>query len=126
VTRQPRPDGLPSKTHEVRTGCEKVYVIVSTMNGRPFEVFVRGAENAAGGCQCSQNEALGRLVSLALREGISVEDVVKQIVGIHCAKASLGGTSCPDAVAKVLRRYVNAEADAKGTTEENAGGQPQA
>ena len=107
MTCQPRPDVLPSQTHEVRTGCEKVNVIVSLLDGKPFKVFLHGAENAEGGCQFSQNEAVGRLVSLALRSGISVEEIVKQLAGIHCAKASITGRSCPDVVAQVLKKYVD-------------------
>ena len=58
----------------------------------------------------SQSEAIGRLLSLALRSGIKPESIVKQLRGIRCPSPlwQPGGMvlSCSDAVAKALERYV--------------------
>ena len=48
------------------------------------------------------------MVSLALRAGIAVDDIVEQLQGITCCPFWDGGTlvrSGPDAVASVLRQY---------------------
>ena len=59
-----------------------------------------------GGCASSQIESTGRLISLALRAGVELDAVIKQISGIRCPNPhwSNGGQvlSCPDAIAKVL------------------------
>ena len=62
----------------------------------------------AGGCDSAQLEAISRLVSLALRSGISARDVVTQLRGITCCPAWDNGTlvrSGPDAVALALERH---------------------
>ena len=62
----------------------------------------------AGGCAASQLEAVGRLVSLALRGGIDVKVIVEQLKGIRCPSPSWDKGkkifSCADAIARVLEK----------------------
>ena len=62
-----------------------------------------------GGCASSQTEAVSRLISLALRSGISKEQIIKQIKGVRCPNQAWekGGKiySCSDAIAKALERH---------------------
>ncbi|NQT28285.1 MAG: TSCPD domain-containing protein, partial [Candidatus Omnitrophica bacterium] len=62
----------------------------------------------AGGCAASQLEAVGRLVSLALRGGIDVKVIVEQLKGIRCPSPSWDKGkkifSCADAIAWVLEK----------------------
>ena len=57
----------------------------------------------AGGCAASQSEAIGRLVSLALRSGVKPDMIVKQLKGISCHLPAWAGNgakimSCADVV----------------------------
>ncbi|NMA06271.1 MAG: TSCPD domain-containing protein, partial [Ruminococcaceae bacterium] len=56
----------------------------------------------------SQSESTARLVSIALRSGISVDEIYAQLKGIRCPSTvrvqGLNCTSCPDAIAKVIRK----------------------
>ena len=65
-----------------RTSCvDKMYVTVNkTPDGHIFEIFT----NASGGCQ-SNIATITRLASLALRCGISVEDIIKQMSTVKCS-----------------------------------------
>ncbi len=59
----------------------------------------------------AKTEAIGRLISLALRSGVEVEEIIDQIKGIRGEHAVFqeGGLvhSIPDAIAKVLeKRYM--------------------
>jgi len=58
----------------------------------------------------SQSEAIGRLISLALRSGIESEAITRQLQGIRCpAPAWQQGNiilSCADAVGKAMQRYI--------------------
>jgi ribonucleoside-diphosphate reductase alpha chain len=73
-------------------------------DGKPFEVFTRVGK--AGGCASSQSEAMGRMVSLALRSGVHPSHIVKQLRGISChLPRGMGNNkvlSCADGVAQVL------------------------
>ena len=73
------------------------------------EVF--GSAGKAGGCAASQIEAVGRLISLALRSGIDIDSILKQISGIRCPNPVLGiggqVFSCSDAIAKALQAYMD-------------------
>jgi ribonucleoside-diphosphate reductase alpha chain len=57
-------------------------------------------------------EAIGRLISLALRSGIPTEEVVNQLKGIGGAEPIFTNgqliQSIPDAIAKVLETHIGA------------------
>ncbi len=63
----------------------------------------------SGGCAASQSEAVSRMVSLALRSGVSIDSIIKQVKGIRCPSPAWveGGSilSCPDAIGRALERY---------------------
>lgn len=105
-----RPAVLVGKTVEMTTGCGKMYVTINQdEEGNVFEVFT--SIGKAGGCAQSQSEAIGRLISLALRTGIRPEFIVRQLKGISChMKFGFGARtvlSCADAVGKALEDAIN-------------------
>ncbi|MEM4216929.1 MAG: vitamin B12-dependent ribonucleotide reductase [Candidatus Methanomethylicaceae archaeon] len=109
ITPRPRPDITEGTTSRVNTGCGKLYVTVNKDNYGVCEVFAHIGK--AGGCAYAQTEALGRLVSLALRAGIAVEVIAKQLIGIRCPSPAWNNgasiLSCADAVGKILALYTS-------------------
>jgi ribonucleoside-diphosphate reductase alpha chain len=108
--REPRPRGDVTfgMTRKLRTGCGNLYVTINEdEEGRLFEIFNQMGK--AGGCGASQSEAIGRLVSLALRSGIKPSSVTRQLRGISCHLPvwHQGGKilSCSDAIAKAIESY---------------------
>lgn len=97
-----RPKSLAGTTYRMITGCGALYVTVNEM-----EVFV--SIGKAGGCATAQAEAIGRLISLSLRSGVTKEKVIKQLMGISChSPAGLNEDkmlSCADAIAKALKEH---------------------
>ncbi len=99
-------------TIKMETGCGDLYVTINKdSEGNPFEVFAQLGKS--GGCAASQTEAIGRLVSVALRSGISQELIVRQLKGITCDRPRGFGKnkmlSCADAVAKAIELYQTKE-----------------
>lgn len=107
-----RPEELTGFTRSLRTGYGELYLTVNEYEGRPFEVFA--TIGRSGRSITAKAEAIGRLVSLALRSGIHVRDIVKQLKGIggeHPVFQKKGMVlSIPDAVGIVLeQKYLKGE-----------------
>lgn len=102
---RPRPAITRGFTEKMRIGCGTLYVTTNYDENGICEVFT--STGKAGGCP-SQSEATARLVSIALRSGISVSEVYDQLKGIRCPSTirqqGMSCTSCPDAIAKVLMK----------------------
>jgi ribonucleoside-diphosphate reductase alpha chain len=100
----PRPEMLTGRTVRMMTGCGNLYVTTNEGAAGPFELFAHIGKT--GGCAASQTEAIGRLVSLALRSGVDPAAVAKQLRGVRCPfPASNRGhrvLSCADAIGQVL------------------------
>lgn len=116
-----RPEITTGTTTKALTGCGNLYVTVNTdETGKPFEIFNQMGK--AGGCAASQLEAIGRLVSLALRCGIEKKIVVEQLRGIRCPSPSWDKGqrifSCADAISRVLEKRLVDESVSSGVTAE--------
>lgn len=92
-------------TEQVKIGCGKLYVTINSDEEGISEVFTNTGKH--GGCP-SQSEAVGRLASLALRCGVEIDEIIKQLKGIRCPSTlrqkGLNVLSCPDAIAKSLMK----------------------
>jgi ribonucleoside-diphosphate reductase alpha chain len=105
-----RPETLEGFTSRMKTGMGQLYVTVTEYQGQPFEVFATIGKS--GRSTTAKTEAIGRLVSLALRSGVKVEKIVEQLKGIGGEHPVFqeGGLvlSIPDAISRVLeKRYLN-------------------
>ncbi|MFQ6070014.1 MAG: adenosylcobalamin-dependent ribonucleoside-diphosphate reductase [Candidatus Aminicenantales bacterium] len=103
-----RPDSLASVTDKIKTGFGNLYVTISYYNNRPFEVFT--SIGKSGYSTMADAEAIGRLISLALRSGVEPKEVIRQLKGIGGSEPIFteGGLvqSIPDAIAKILERHL--------------------
>ena len=74
---RPRPRSLPSTTTKLQTEMGSLFVTVSTdEDGEPFEVF--GFLGKGGSFQHGVTELACRLISLHLRRGTPVEEIIDQ------------------------------------------------
>ncbi len=116
VTPRERPEITMGLTERVKIGCGNLYVTVNSDDNGICEVFTSLGRN--GGCP-SQSEATARLISMALRAGIDVQEIIDQLKGIRCMSTirrasvdkNLKVLSCPDAIGKAIEKYYLAAKD---------------
>jgi ribonucleoside-diphosphate reductase alpha chain len=109
---RPRQTVTTGTTEKVLTGCGNLYTTVNADSLGICEVFT--STGRAGGCP-SQSEATSRLVSLALRSGISVGALTEQLRGIRCLSTvskkkgnkEIECLSCPDAIGRAIEKYLD-------------------
>jgi ribonucleoside-diphosphate reductase alpha chain len=103
-----RPDRLRGTTIRKETPLGTMFVnITEDDKNQPFEVFINLGK--AGGAAMADAEAMGRMISLALRSGIPLREVHKQLRGISSDRAvGLGPNkvlSVPDAIGIALEEW---------------------
>jgi ribonucleoside-diphosphate reductase alpha chain len=117
-----RPKTLSGHTTSIRTALGNLFVTVNTANGTPFELFAQIGK--AGSDVVAFTEAIARLISLALRCGVSVEEIVTQLEGIGGARSVGFGPnrimSVPDAIGQGLRNLAQADSGSANTANGSA------
>ncbi|HEX5430055.1 MAG TPA: adenosylcobalamin-dependent ribonucleoside-diphosphate reductase [Patescibacteria group bacterium] len=108
ISPRKRPDVMQGSTYKITTAYGNLYVTINEDQFGAFEVFSQLGK--AGGFFGAQTEAICRMISLALRSGISIGNVIEQLKGIrgpdpvfHNGERIL---SLPDAIANVLENHL--------------------
>ncbi|HEX7918854.1 MAG TPA: response regulator SirA, partial [Gemmatimonadales bacterium] len=104
-----RPEALNARVRRVETPLGNMYVtITEDEKGQPFEIFM--SLGKAGGALMAMVEAIGRLVSLALRSGIPMPEIHRQLRGISSDKViGLGPNkvmSVPDGIGIAMEKWM--------------------
>jgi ribonucleoside-diphosphate reductase alpha chain len=103
-----RPDMLRATSLRKETPLGTMFVhITEDDRGQPFEVFINLGK--AGGAAMADAEAMGRLISVALRSGIPLQEIHRQLRGVASDRAiGLGPNkvlSVPDAIGIALEEW---------------------
>ena len=112
ITRpRPRPDVIQGRTQKILTGYGPLYVTVNEDDKGLFELFAQIGRG--GGYTASFTEGIARLVSLCLRSGVPVDEIIDQLEGIRSPRLALDHGerifSIPDAIAKAIKRHIGAQ-----------------
>jgi ribonucleoside-diphosphate reductase alpha chain len=114
-----RPEFVSGVTRRMKTGCGDLFVTINKDDHGPVEVF--GRLGKAGGCAASQGEALCRVISLALKNNVPSDEIVRELKGISCNRPGWQAgeriNSCADAVARTLESSVSPENSPEGAEE---------
>lgn len=107
---QPRPRQTTTKgiTTQVKTDQGSLYVTINEDDDGIAEVFLHIGKS--GGYSSGYCEAIGRLISVAVRAGLKLDVIIDQLKGIRTSTPTLNKGmfvySVPDAVAKILENYL--------------------
>ncbi|HXV86152.1 MAG TPA: adenosylcobalamin-dependent ribonucleoside-diphosphate reductase, partial [Gemmatimonadales bacterium] len=104
-----RPELLRGTTRRLETPLGTLYVTITEDDkAQPFEVFM--SLGKAGAALMADVEAIGRLISLALRAGIPIQEIHRQLRGISSDRVTgLGPNkvlSVPDAIGIAIERWL--------------------
>jgi ribonucleoside-diphosphate reductase alpha chain len=103
---------ITGRTQKVMTGYGALYITVNEDEQGLFEIFAQSGRG--GGYTASFTEALARLVSLCLRSGIPVDEIIDQLEGIRSPRIAYDHgehvLSIPDGIAKAIKRHIGAHA----------------
>ena len=121
TTTKARPRSLPSTTTKLSTEMGSLFVTVSVdEDGEPFEVF--GHLGKGGSFQHGVTELACRLISLHLRRGTPLEEIIGQMQGIQEMQPFWNqlsdGRSIPvhglgDGIAHILKDHLKAKQERK-------------
>ena len=105
---KPRPKVVSGKTYKMPSGLGTLYITINEDEEGLLEVFIQVGKS--GGHANALTEAIGRLISLALRSGVSPNEIIKQLKGIRSANPVWEDGevyfSVPDTIAKVLEKHL--------------------
>jgi ribonucleoside-diphosphate reductase alpha chain len=109
-----RPRIIQGYTEECPTGCGQMYVTLNSDKDGLREILVTSGKS--GACISSWIESVARLVSIALRAGVSHEVIIKHLSGNRCQQFAFDGEnkavlSCSDAIAKAMKRWSDTHED---------------
>ena len=105
-------DDLVGYKRKLNTGCGSIHfeVYSDELTGEPQETFIN--IGSSGGCERNY-QFISRLMSLALRAGVSIESIIDQAMSIRPCNAYVNrtklkkdtskGTSCPSAIGYALK-----------------------
>ena len=105
---RPRPDVITGRTQKILTGYGALYVTINEDDKGLFEVFAQIGRG--GGYTASFTEGIARLVSLCLRSGVPVDEIIDQLEGIRSPRIAVDHGervySIPDAIARAMKRHI--------------------
>ncbi len=109
ITPRPRPQVVKGKTYRMKTEMGNIYVTINEDDKGMVEVFANLGKSGSSGMAFT--EAIGRLISLALRSGVKptvVMDELSLIRGLRPVVQEDGKVvfSVPDAIAKAMEEYL--------------------
>ncbi len=108
-----RPITLNGFTDKVKTARGTLYVTVNAINNEPIEVFANIGKS--GGDMSALSEAIGRLISIALQNGVDVKNIINTLISITGAQPIWSNgkliKSVPDAIAQILRDHFQSKED---------------
>lgn len=109
-----RPQFVSGVTTKSDSPFGSIYVTTNFDNyGNPFEIFVSAGKS--GSISKSITEALSRVISLALRAGVDIDDIIKTMNNISGSEGWVYDTlegkelivrSIPDAISKMLKDLI--------------------
>jgi ribonucleoside-diphosphate reductase alpha chain len=102
-----RPVTLTGFTDKVKTARGTLYVTVNSAEDKPIEVFANIGKS--GGDISALSEAIGRLISIALQNGVDVKNIINTLISITGAQPIWSNgrliKSVPDAIAQILKDH---------------------
>lgn len=117
-------DELLGRSQALYTGCGKLYCELKydEFDGSPWETWL--TKGSGGGCERNL-QFISRLMSLCLRGGIDISNIISQAMDIdpcpaYIKRGESKGSSCPTAIGYAMKDLYDSIQERYGNTEEDA------
>ena len=106
---------LDAQTHHVPCGCGNIYVIINS-NGDFHSVTIKGAMAKEAPCGEAWFNAMGAILTFALRRAIKEDEdalyrgIIKQLKNQNCNMTTAARKSCVHQIATVIEKYFKGRA----------------
>jgi len=106
---------LGGNTWKIKTGCGSLYVTINSNSKGPAEIFLNMGDS--GGCAMAWSQALGKTLSLFMRNGGDATSLINKLRNIRCPQPVFTEDgkvfSCPSAVAIALEKELGNNGNSK-------------
>ena len=100
------PRVMRSKVTCEPTGHGNAYIAVSFLEGSDYPVKVACHMGKTSPCDRAYSEAVSIIVSILLQRKADPAQILAHLIGIECCPIAGGSHSVPDAIGRVLRKYL--------------------
>jgi ribonucleoside-diphosphate reductase alpha chain len=106
-----RPKRAKGVTPSKELGCGTLYITINHGEEDMTPIEVMASLGKQGTCTACQNEALTRMVTLALKYHLPISEIVGELKNIECPSKRLWpeeerALSCADAIGRALEEYM--------------------
>lgn len=100
------PKLMRGETTVEQTGHGNAYIVVCFLDETLYPVKVHCYMGKTSSCDRANSEAVSIITSILLQNRADPSEILAHLIGIECCPVAGGAKSVPDAIGRVLKKYL--------------------